>query len=48
MPRTKGRKVKRSAVETNLTAVNATMGNQTKTVKDILYEFDCESNIEHE
>ncbi|KAE9531265.1 hypothetical protein AGLY_010471 [Aphis glycines] len=45
MPRTKGRKVKRSAVETNLTAVNATMGNQTKTVKDILYEFDCEKQI---
>jgi len=43
MPRTKRRKV-----ETNLTAVNATLGNQSKTVKDILYEFDCESNIEHE
>ncbi|XP_060839610.1 uncharacterized protein LOC132920899 [Rhopalosiphum padi] len=42
MPRTKGRKVERSAVEMNLTGVNATMGNQSKTIKDILYEFDCE------
>lgn len=40
MPRTKGRKV-----ETNLTAVNATMGNKSKTVEDILYEFDCEKQI---
>jgi hypothetical protein len=45
MPRTKGRKVERSAVEMNLTGVNATMGNQSKTIKDILYEFDYESNI---
>ncbi|XP_025195892.1 uncharacterized protein LOC112595037 [Melanaphis sacchari] len=48
MPRTKRRAAKRSTVETNSTAVNATMGNPSKTMKDILCEFDCEKqNIEN-
>jgi len=45
MPRTKRRTVKRSSADMNMTAVNATMANQSKNMKEILSEFDCESNI---
>jgi len=47
MPRTKRRTVKRSSADMNMTAVNATMANQSKNMKEILTEFDCEKqNIE--
>ncbi|XP_022165184.1 uncharacterized protein LOC111030130 [Myzus persicae] len=47
MPRTKRRTVKRSSADMNMTAVNATMANQSKNMKEILSEFDCEKqNIE--
>ncbi|KAL4089787.1 hypothetical protein QTP88_024751 [Uroleucon formosanum] len=47
MPRTKRRTVKRSTSDMNMTAVNATMANQSKNMKEILSEFDCEKqNIE--
>lgn len=47
MPRTKRRTIKRSCADMNMTAVNATMANQSKNMKEILSEFDCEKqNIE--
>ncbi|KAL5233544.1 hypothetical protein ACI65C_000954 [Semiaphis heraclei] len=46
MPRTKKRTVKRSSAA-DMTAVNATMATQSKNLKEILSEFDCEKqNIE--
>lgn len=45
MPRTKRRTVKRSSADMNMTTVNATMANQSKNMKEILSEFDCESNL---
>lgn len=44
MPRTKRRTAKRSSADMNMTSVNATMANQSKNMKEILSEFDCESN----
>ncbi|XP_025199165.1 borealin-like [Melanaphis sacchari] len=47
MPRTKRRTVKRSSADMNMTSVNATMANQSKNMKEILSEFECEKqNIE--
>lgn len=44
MPRTKRRTVKRSSADLNMTS-NVTMACQSKNMKDILEEFDSESNI---
>lgn len=43
MPRTKRRTVKQSPGEFNST-VNATIANQPKNIKEILNEFESESN----
>lgn len=44
MPRTKRRTVRQPSGDFNLTA-NATMANQPKNIKEILNEFESESNI---
>jgi hypothetical protein len=44
MPRTKRRTVRQTSGEFNLTA-NSTIANQPKNIKEILNEFDTESNI---
>jgi len=44
MPRTKRRTVKRQSHDLNMTS-NMTVANQPKNFKEILDEFDSESNI---
>lgn len=45
MPRTKRRTVKRSLADSTVNqTVNATMANQPKNIKEILVEFESESN----
>lgn len=44
MPRTKRRTVKRASSDMNMTYGNTT--NQPKNIKEILEEFDSESNIQ--
>lgn len=44
MPRTKRRTVKRTSADMNMTYGNTT--NQPKNIKEILEEFESESNIQ--
>lgn len=45
MPRTKKIVKHNSSADINMTSANATMANPTKNMKEILDEFNCESNM---